>query len=64
MKKISLLIISLTLFVNLQAQLSQTVRGTIVDKESKYPLFGVNAVIKLEDGSFLGTVADIDGASC
>ena len=62
MKKLSLLLISLTFFVNLQAQLTQTVRGTIVDKESKYPLFGVNAVIKLEDGSFLGTVANDEGA--
>ncbi|KAA3627134.1 MAG: TonB-dependent receptor [Bacteroidetes bacterium] len=61
MKKLLLLFISLIFFTNLQAQLTQTVRGTVVDKESKYPLFGVNAIIKMEDGAFLGTVTDIAG---
>lgn len=61
MKKLLLLLISLSFFVNLQAQLTQTVRGTVVEKESKFPLFGVNAVIKMSDGKFYGTVTDIDG---
>lgn len=56
-----LLLISLILFTNLHAQFTQTVRGSIVDKESKFPIFGANAIIKLDDGQFFGAVTDMDG---
>jgi hypothetical protein len=61
MKKLLICLISLTFFVNLDAQLTQTVRGIVVEKESKYPIFGVNAVIKMPDGQFFGAVSDLDG---
>jgi hypothetical protein len=41
--------------------LTQTVRGTVVDLESKFPLIGVNVAIKTEDGKTIGAVTDIDG---
>lgn len=41
--------------------LTQTIRGTVVDQESKFPLIGVNVVIKTEDGKTIGAVTDIDG---
>lgn len=61
MKKLMLLFIGLIFITNLQAQLTQTVRGSIVDKESKFPIFGANAIIKLADGQFFGAVTDVDG---
>ncbi|MCB0705585.1 MAG: TonB-dependent receptor [Saprospiraceae bacterium] len=61
MKKLFLLCIIL-LPIGLAAQtLTQTVRGTVVDKESKFPLIGVSVSTTLEDGSILGTVSDVDG---
>ena len=44
----------------LHAQTTQNVRGLIVDKESQFPLIGVNVVIG-ESGQ-LGTSSDIDGS--
>ena len=41
-------------------QLTQTVRGTVVDQDSKAPLFGVNIVVVNSD-PFLGTTSDMDG---
>lgn len=43
------------------AQLDQTVRGQIVDQESKFPLLGVNVIIPLDDGSVIGTSSDLEG---
>ena len=44
----------------LQAQSTQNVRGIIVDKESQFPLIGVNVLIG--DSGTLGTSSDIDGS--
>ena len=46
-----------------QAQLTQTIRGTVKDKESKFPLMGVNIIVKYynDSSSFIGTVSDLDG---
>lgn len=41
-------------------ELSQTVRGTVVDSESKQPLIGANVVI-LGSTTFIGASTDIDG---
>lgn len=42
--------------------LTQTIRGTIVDSESKFPLPGVNVVVLNNDGSVLkGTSTTLDG---
>lgn len=43
------------------AQPSQTVRGKIVDKESKFPLVGVTALLVNNATQPVGTVTDLDG---
>ena len=42
------------------AQSTQNVRGIVVDKESQFPLIGVNVIIG--DSGALGTSSDIDGS--
>ncbi len=60
MKKLFFLV-SLVLFsFGLSAQLTQTIRGTIVDKESKFPLIGVNVILD-NSASIKGTTSDING---
>jgi len=39
----------------------QTIRGTVADMESKYPLIGVNILLVTDDGETKGTVSDLDG---
>ncbi len=51
--------ISLLFFTNANGQSSQTVRGQIVDKESQFPLIGVNVMV--EGLSGLGSSSDLDG---
>ena len=41
--------------------LTQTIRGTVVDKESQFPLIGVTVVVKTSDGQTLGNSTDVDG---
>ena len=36
------------------AQPTQTVRGTVVDNESQFPLIGVNVVLTMQDGKQKG----------
>lgn len=43
------------------AQPSQTVRGKIVDKESKFPLIGVSALLVNNAAQPVGTVTDVEG---
>ncbi len=43
------------------AQPSQTVRGKIVDKESKFPLIGVTALLVNNSAQPVGTVTDVEG---
>ena len=40
--------------------ITQTIRGTVVDQESKFPLIGVNVVVQTEDG-IIGNTTDVDG---
>ena len=60
--KFNLLICLLFLFsFNLSAQeLTQTVKGTVLDKQAEYPLIGVN-VQWLNNGDVQGTTTDVDG---
>lgn len=53
----SFILLSLVAF----AQPTQTIRGTIVDSESQFPLIGVSVVAMDEAGNQKGTVTDIDG---
>ncbi len=41
-------------------QLTQTVRGVVLDNETKFPLIGVNVII-LDTDPLIGNVADVDG---
>ena len=54
---ICLLLVSFSAF----AQPSQTVRGKIVDKESKFPLIGVTALLLNNAAQPVGTVTDLEG---
>lgn len=55
--------IALAVFtVNLSAQVAtQTLRGQVVDRESKSPLIGVTVVIRTDQGDTKGAVTDLDG---
>ena len=45
----------------LQAQnITQTIRGTVVDQESKFPLIGVTVILNGTE-EITGTTTDIDG---
>lgn len=60
MKKV-LFITSLVLCAHLNAQhLTQTLKGTVIDKSAQYPLMGVNVVL-LNDDTFTATTTDMDG---
>ncbi len=61
--RILFFIVSLILLGNHSslAQLTQTVRGTIIELESQFPLIGVNASVVLQDGTTIGTSSDMDG---
>lgn len=63
MKK--LFIISTLLFVSplfgAAQNITQTIRGKIVDIESKYPLIGAHVVLISDTTKFVGTTADLDG---
>ena len=56
---IALLMIS-ALSTNAQ-DLTQTIRGKIVDIDSKFPLIGANVVVVSDTTQFLGAAADLDG---
>ena len=62
MKKISLITLIITLFgtLSFSQNLTQTVRGTILDVDSKLPLIGVEVVLIGTD-PFIGTSTDLDG---
>jgi len=42
-------------------QSTQTLRGTIIDKESNFPLIGVNVSLLSPDGTQSGTTTELDG---
>ncbi|MCB0644459.1 MAG: carboxypeptidase-like regulatory domain-containing protein, partial [Phaeodactylibacter sp.] len=62
-QRLSLCLALLCLALNgfAQAQnLTQTIRGTVIDKDSKIPLIGANVTI-LNTDPLLGTTTDLDG---
>lgn len=54
-------IVGSTLGAQAQEVLTQTVRGTVVDKESQFPLIGVTVVLRTLSNQELGTVTDESG---
>ena len=62
MKKRSLITLMIALFATLafSQDLTQTVRGNIIDTDSKLPLIGAQIVIAGTD-PLLGTTTDVDG---
>ncbi|MCB0642983.1 MAG: carboxypeptidase-like regulatory domain-containing protein, partial [Phaeodactylibacter sp.] len=51
-----------TVALSAQTPITQTIRGTVVDQESRYPLIGVNVIVQTEDG-IIGSTTDIDGTN-
>ncbi len=43
------------------SQTTQTIRGKIVDSESKFPLFGANVLVISDTTQLLGAATDLDG---
>lgn len=60
MKKITILIICLLVWSTSQAQVTQTIRGKIIDSDIKTPLPGATVMI-IGNDSLNGTVSDMDG---
>ena len=62
MKNVSLITFLLFFTLNLfsQTELTQTIKGTVIDKEAEYPLIGVNVLLLIE-GETTGTTTDLDG---
>lgn len=55
-----LIVVSLLCISLLQAQDTKTIRGQVVDKDSKYPLIGARVVV-IDTGTVNGTVTDENG---
>ena len=48
--------------LNIQAQpVTNTIRGQVVDLESKFPLIGVNIILTTDNGDTKGAITDYDG---
>ena len=63
MKRLYLICILLGLSVNLRAQqITQTIRGTIIDRESNSPLEGVTVMITKDSTIIGGAVSDASGS--
>lgn len=43
------------------SQITQTIRGKVVDKESKTPLIGASVILTTDTSKFIGSTTDIDG---
>ncbi|MFK7946117.1 MAG: carboxypeptidase-like regulatory domain-containing protein [Saprospiraceae bacterium] len=63
MRKFIKLFILFLLFINgtLHAQLTQTIRGTVVDIDTREALIGANVYVADIEGENIGTTTDIDG---
>lgn len=59
--KYFLVLFTIFVFITTTSTAQQTVRGKVVDSESKYPLFGVNVFIKLDSVNVIGNNCDFDG---
>lgn len=51
-------ILSLLVCINAFAQRNQTIRGTVIDGETKQPLIGASVFVQLDD--VIGTTTDMD----
>ncbi len=60
MKKVSLITLLFFIIFSGQAQITQTIKGTVLDKEAEYPLIGVTVVL-LGSEEVTGTTTDVDG---
>lgn len=60
MLRLATTLATLFLTVTTLAQMSQTIRGRVIDHDSKQPLFGANLVV-IDSDPFLGTTTDMDG---
>ncbi|HFB99200.1 MAG TPA: TonB-dependent receptor, partial [Phaeodactylibacter sp.] len=60
--KVSLAIVLFltTIIANAQTALTQTIKGTVIDKDSKMPLIGANVIIT-STSEVMGTSTDLDG---
>lgn len=61
MKKILFSSVLTLLSIFTFSQTTQTIRGKVVDKESRYPLIGVNVVVISDTTQLLGAATDLDG---
>ncbi|MBI9067870.1 MAG: hypothetical protein JEZ09_11305 [Salinivirgaceae bacterium] len=53
-------VLTLTTLTNASNAITQTVRGTVIDAVSGFPLIGANVVL-LNSDPILGTTTDING---
>ncbi|HYG14584.1 MAG TPA: carboxypeptidase regulatory-like domain-containing protein [Bacteroidia bacterium] len=60
MKRLTLSTLIICFFINVNAQLTQTIRGTVTDKETNTELIGANVVL-LNTDPIKGGVTDING---
>lgn len=56
-----LLFLTLILGISSFSQTTQTIRGKVVDKESRYPIIGANVVVISDTTKLLGAATDLDG---
>ena len=62
MKKLLLsILLALTASLTLAQELTQTIRGKVVDTETRFPLEGVRVTTTLADGAVLGAYTDSEG---
>jgi len=55
-----LVLLLITFSANAQTTLTQTIKGTVIDKDSEMPLIGANVFIT-STTEMMGTSTDIDG---
>lgn len=60
LKKVALLVIGLVAGISLTYAQTQTIRGTVKDADSKYPMIGVTVVL-VDSDPLLGAVTDEEG---
>jgi hypothetical protein len=56
-----LFVLIMLISFSLEAQITQTIRGTVVDQESQFPLIGVNVIVTSVTDFQMGASTDLDG---
>jgi hypothetical protein len=56
-----LLVLIMLISFSIEAQITQTIRGTVVDHESQFPLIGVNVSVTSVTDFQMGASTDLDG---